>query len=72
MIRLEYTGPIPELQGKTALVRPAGDQFTMIKGPTVLAQFDDMDLKFNSQRMGYVWTPFPADHFTPITGKPVF
>lgn len=72
MIRQEYTGPIPELQGKIALVRDGGNQFTMLKGPVVLAQFDDIELVFNKARMGIGWYPFPALHFTPITGKPVF
>lgn len=72
MIRQEYTGPIPELQGKIALTRSAGNEFTIIKGPVVLAQFDDIDLMFNNARMGVGWYPFPANHFTPITGKPVF
>ena len=72
MTRQEYTGPIPELQGKTAITRPSGGQFTVIKEPVVLAQFDDMKLVFNGARMGFCWTPFPERHFTPLRDKRVF
>lgn len=74
MIRMEYTGPIPELQGKTALVRePTADAWPTADSKIhVLAQFDDINIKFNGQRMGFNWHPFLKEHFTPIGKTPVF
>ncbi len=72
MIRMEYTGKIPDLQGKTALVRPPVNSPVFDPEKHVLAQFDDMDLKFNDRRMGYGWFPFMKSDFTPIGPKPVF
>ncbi len=63
--RMEYTGPIPELQGKQALVRtiPQGDRMKFVR-PDALwyAQFDGSSK----------WQPAPRDHFTPVADKPVF
>lgn len=75
--RMEYTGPIPELQGKTALVMkvPWVNRAQYTKPEAIwLAQFDDAKLMYNGKRMGFNWQPFPKSHFTKIDvgQKPVF
>lgn len=73
-MRLQYVGPISELQGKTALVRTGGHQYTEFTVPIVVAQFDD-EIVFNEQRMDLGWHPFIAEHFQPVTPpgeKPIF
>jgi hypothetical protein len=77
MVRMEYTGKIPMLQGKTALVRkfiPSGQEFLKWgnKDLLTLAQFDDVTLVLNGHRLGFEWTQFSSDQFTPIKDKPVF
>lgn len=74
----EYTGPIPELQGKTAMIRTPSEpelQQWLLRFPAadrlVLAQFDDTELVFNEAHMGFGWHAFDVAHFT-IGGKPVF
>lgn len=75
----EYTGPIPELQGKTAMIRtPPEEELKkwLLRFPCaeqlVLAQFDDTELEFNGQMMGFGWHAFDVSHFTPAGSKPVF
>lgn len=73
-MRLQYVGPISELQGKTALVWTDGHQYTGFTVPIVVAQFDD-NIMFNGQRMDLGWHPFIAEHFQPVTPtgkKPIF
>lgn len=74
MVRMEYTGPIPELQGKTALVminETRLDQEWPELTNTRLAQFDD-EIIFNGQPLHSGWYPFPLTHFTKLADKPVF
>lgn len=74
MMKLQYVGPISELQGKTATVRAGGHQYTEFTIPIVVAQFDD-EIVFNGQRMDRGWHPFIAKHFQPVTppgAKPIF
>lgn len=74
MEHMEYTGPIPELQGKTALVMTnetrVKEEWPMLTNVR-LAQFDE-EITFNGQRLDSGWTPFPMTHFTRIGDKPVF
>lgn len=76
--QMEYTGPIQELQGKTALVRTASERDLKnylgwpSRGQIWMAQFDDTELTLNNHHLGFGWHPFLKTHFTPITGKPVF
>lgn len=59
----EYVGPITELRGQIATVRPLGylDRTRLPKG-TVQAQFHE-SVVFNKKDMGTTWNPFPEDHF---------
>jgi hypothetical protein len=75
MVRMEYVGPIPELQGHTALVRKherTPDEFLLWNKPLVLAQFDNVDLEFNGRRMAFGWAPFTPEQFRAVNGKPIF
>jgi len=76
MDRMEYTGKIKELQGKTALVRKDPGAWTGYKvgDPTqfCMAQFDDTDLTFGGVKMWAGWHHFLTTDFTPLGAKPVF
>ena len=75
MDRMEYTGPIPELQGKTALVRkvPYPERAQYVRPDRIwLAQFDDTKLIINGALAGIRWHPVPKSHFTTINEKMVF
>lgn len=73
MIKMEYTGPIPELRGKIATVRPVpvGEVRKFVRPDRiVLGQFDERVI-FNGKRLDATWEPFPRAHFTPMGAKPV-
>lgn len=64
MICQMYVGPDFDLQGERALIRPHPD----LKG-FVLAQFNSHNLvrwasPTQGIRLGYTWTPFPAQYFS--------
>jgi hypothetical protein len=75
MIRMEYTGKIPELRGKTALVRadPGAWKGYAVKDPTqfVMAQFDEK-VTFGGVKMHASWHHFMRTDFTPLGDKPIF
>lgn len=70
-MKLQYVGPISELQGKEAMVRAGGHRYAGFTTPIVVAQFYD-EITFNGHRMDREWHPFPTKHFEPITPKPIF
>ena len=51
-----YIGPIEKLQGKTALIRYDEDG-------KILAQFDDIRLRFHGRGMGFGWHKFDQEDF---------
>lgn len=55
---MSYTGPESHFWGHTALVRddPKDKNY-------VLAQFDDMSLRYKGVYMGYAWVSFPRHHW---------
>ncbi len=73
--QMEYVGKIPELRGKTAILRGGED---VLKGfvvanrqKYVLAQFLD-ETTYNGVRMDHGWHHFALNDFTPLGSKPVF
>lgn len=48
-----YVGPVEKLQGHTALIRYDEDK------ETLLAQFDDMHIKYHGRYLGFNWHRFP-------------
>lgn len=74
--RMEYTGRINNLQGKTAVVRdidsesPYRDRLCHKKH--VVAQFDDIGTFCAGIPMWYGWHPFLRADFTPLGQKPTF
>jgi len=78
MERLQYVGKIPQLQGKTVLIRPLTDQDRRgwlveltPKHLYVMAQFDDYII-FHDRNMGLNWHPFLKSDFQPVGPKPIF
>lgn len=76
--RYEYVGPIPEIQGKIAMLREL-DEASMSKTilllkpeNTCLAQFDDPKACLGRSSLGYGWHPFLKSHFVPLREKKVF
>jgi hypothetical protein len=52
-----YIGNEPSLQGKTAHLMPSSNP------EEILAQFDDSQLQFQGQWLGFHWHPFPKTAF---------
>jgi hypothetical protein len=77
-MKYEYVGKIPNLQGKTAELRPVTEadvESTLLiinTETTVMAQFDDIRLKHGSLLMGFRWHFFPKADFQPVGQKPIF
>ena len=57
-----YVGHVAALKGKTALVRDDEQSTTRM----VLAQFDDMELVWQGNQMGYGWHPFYSYEFQEV------
>lgn len=56
MKTVEYIGPEQELVGKTALVQAEDSVFFWV-------QFDDMNLVWHEQNLGFGKRPFLREHF---------
>jgi hypothetical protein len=57
-IQANYVGPETAFWGHTALIREDPELKNY-----VLAQFDDMSLRYKGIYMGYAWTAFPKHHW---------
>jgi len=65
MNKARYVGSIEELHGKTALVQrdPVLNSESNSLNIPWLAQFDDMELVYNDEYLGYGWHLFQSDDF---------
>ncbi len=72
MLKGKYIGLIPQLRGKTALLR--ADRYAFLhKNNSIFieAQFDDLDLELHGVNLAHNWRTFEKEDFEIMEGEDV-